>query len=47
MLVFGGQCTPRRADDIKRISSCFPKWSKLVFYRGSRADGDQMWQRIV
>ena len=48
MLVFGGQCAPRRvADDIKRISTCFSESPELVCCRGSRADGDQMWQEIV
>ena len=48
MLVFGGQCAPRRvADDIKRLSTCFSESPELVCCGGSRADGDQMWQGKV
>ena len=47
MLVSGGKFNTRLvADDIKPISSYFPKWTTLVCCRGSRADGDGMWQGI-
>ena len=48
MLVFGGQCATRRViDDVERIPSCSPESSKLVCCRGSRADGDHLWQGIA
>ena len=41
MLESGGYLTARlAADDIKLMSSYFPKYIKLVCCRGSRADGD-------
>ena len=48
MLESGGYLTARlAADDIKLMSSYFPKYIKLVCCRGSRADGDHLWQGIA